>query len=165
MALQVLNSWFENEVKDYLIISDPFFGQEDLELLKLLNAVNPNCKVQILTSSGHQLKQQIPMPWEDAYRNYWLRISDQEPPFTEIVVVGTQTKKESPVHDRWWLTNGGGLRIGTSFNSLGIAKTSETSKLSPQEAKAREAEINQYLQRPQKQEHEGNRLLYSMFNL
>jgi len=80
-------------------------------------------------------------------------------------VVGTQAKQEFPVHDRWWLTAGGGLRVGTSFNSLGITKTSEISRLSLQEAQSREAEIRQYLQRPFKQDFKGERLLYTTFNL
>jgi hypothetical protein len=166
MALQVLLNWFEQKVRDYLIICDPFFGPPDLEVLKLLDAVNPECKVQILTSKKHQLSLGLPQPWEDVYRDYWrLRVSDQQPPSTEIVVVGTQRGHESPVHDRWWLTVEGGLRVGTSFNSLGITKTSEISWLSPTEAQSREGEIGQYLHRPFKQEHEGERLFYTAFNL
>lgn len=164
-ALQVLSTWFEHEVTDYLILCDAFFGPEDLEVLKLLNAVNPRCKVQILTSRKHQLNQGIRQPWEETYRDYWrLKLSDQNPPPTDIIIVGTQTKHDSPVHDRWWLTRGGGLRVGTSFNSLGLTKTSEISRLSPEEAETRETEINQYLHR-WKQEHEGERLLYTTFNL
>jgi hypothetical protein len=154
------------EVRDYLIICDAFFGPPDLEVLQLLSAVNPEFKVQILTSRKHQLNQGLRTPWEDAYRDYWmLRVSDQQPPSKEIVVVGTQTKQESPLHDRWWLTTGGGLRLGTSFNSLGITKTSEITRMSPQEAQSREVEIRQYLQRPFKQEFNGERLLYTIFNL
>lgn len=165
-ALNLLRDWFENEVKDYLIIADPFFGPEDLEILNLLNAVNPGVRVGILTSRKHHKDREIRTPWEDAYRDHWLlKVSDQQPPFTEIVIVGTQRKHESPIHDRWMLTNGGGLRIGTSINSLGVTKTSEISKLSPEEAALREAEVNQYIQLPRKQEHEGDRLLYTLFNL
>jgi hypothetical protein len=165
-ALEILRDWFEHEVRDYLIICDAFFGPPDLEVLNLLNAVNPECKVQILTSRKHQTDLRLQIPWEEAYRDYWIaRVSDQQPPSTEIVVVGTQTRQESPVHDRWWLTTGGGFRMGTSFNSLGITKTSELSRLSLQEAQSREAEIRHYLQRPFKQEFNGEKLLYTIFNL
>ena len=165
-TLNLFKNWFEKEVKDYVIIADPFFGPDDLEILNLLNAVNPSIRVEILTSRKHHKDREIRTPWEDAYRDYWLlKVSDQQPPFTEIVIVGTQRKHESPIHDRWLLTNGGGLRIGTSINSLGITKTSEISRLSPEEAEIREAEVNQYIQLPRKQEHEGDRLLYTLFNL
>jgi len=165
-VLEILRDWFEHEVRDFLIICDQFFGPPDLEVLNLLNAVNPECKVQILTSRKHQTDLRLQIPWEEAYRDYWIsRVSDQQPPSTEIVVVGTQTRQESPVHDRWWLTAGRGLRVGTSFNSLGITSTSEISRLSPQEAQSREAEIRQYLQRPFKQEFKGERLFYTIFNL
>jgi len=165
-TLNLFRDWFENEVKDYLIIADPFFGPEDLEILNLLNAVNPGVRVGILTSRKRHKDREIRTSWEDAYRDYWLlKVSDQQPPFTEIVIVGTQRKHESPIHDRWLLTNGGGLRIGTSINSLGVTKISEISKLSPEEAALREAEVNQYIQLPRKQELEGDRLLYTLFNL
>ncbi len=165
-TLGLFRDWFENEVKDYLLIVDPFFGPEYLEILNLLNAVNPGVRVGILTSSKRHKDREIRTPWEDAYRDHWLlKVSDQQPPFTEIVIVGTKRKHESPIHDRWLLTNGGGLRIGTSINSLGVTKISEISKLSPEEAALREAEVNQYIQLPRKQGHEGDRLLYTVFNL
>jgi hypothetical protein len=166
IVLQMLRNWFESEVRDYLLICDAFFGPDDLTLLKLLKEVNPGCEVSILTSAKHQLKPKISTPWDDAYRDYWrVKISDQRPPSTTIVIAGTQTKHESPVHDRWWLTKGSGLRVGTSFNSLGITKLSEISKLSPEIASLREIEIRQYIQRPYKQEHEGDSLLYTIFKL
>ncbi len=165
-ALEILRDWFEHEVRDFLIICDAHFGPPDLEALNLLNAVNPECKVQILTSRKHQMDLRLQIPWEEAYRDYWIsRVSDQQPPSTEIVVVGMKTRQESPVHDRWWLTTGAGFRMGTSFNSLGITKTSEISRLSLQEAQSREVEIRQYLQRPFKQEFNGEKLLYTTFNL
>jgi len=43
-ALQFLHEWFAHEVKGYLKICDQFFGPDDLEVLTLLQAANPNAK-------------------------------------------------------------------------------------------------------------------------
>ncbi len=161
-ALQFLKSWFEGKVRDYLKICDPYFGLEDLEVLQLLRSVNPNCQVQILTSRRHQEDSGVAQPWGEAYSAYWrTHISDQDPPNTEIFIVGTAPGGQLPVHDRWWLTSGCGLRCGTSFNGLGHGRDSEISLLSPEEAEVFELEVDQYLLR-KKREHRGERLLYTI---
>ncbi len=164
-AIQFLRNWFEREVRDYLKICDPFFGPDDLEILQILRSVNPTCKVLILTSKKHQEQERVTQPWSDTYLTHWrIRISDQAPPDTEIVIVGTESTGELPIHDRWWLTNGAGIRIGTSFNSLGVGRDSEISYLSEDEARVRETQVDRYLQRIER-EHKGDKLLYSLFTL
>ena len=164
-AIQFLKGWFASEVQDYLKICDPYFGLNDLEVLQILCSVNPTCKVQILTSKKHQDNEGIPAPWGETYRTHWrVRISDQDPPETDIVIAGTESGGELPIHDRWWLTLGGGIRIGTSFNALGLSKTSEISILSQDEAEMCEKEVDQYLQRA-KREHDGERVLYDLIML
>jgi hypothetical protein len=128
-AIGFIGDWIENEVKEYLTISDPYFGPEDLEILRLVLLRNPKCKVNILTSSQKKQKDdKTPESWEQTYKNYWNVISEPDPPFTGIFVIGTKTGK-SPIHDRWWFTNGGGLEIGTSFSGSG-KKISKITKLS-----------------------------------
>jgi hypothetical protein len=163
-AIQFLKDWFEHEVHDYVKICDPFFGPDDLGVLQLLRSTNPTCKVYILTSKKRH--DNIPAPWEDTYRTCWrLRVSEQQdPPDTEVVVVGVRSGGEPPIHDRWWLTRGAGIRIGTSFESLGIGKESEISYLAEGEARIREAEVDRYLQRIER-EHLGEKLLYTLFTL
>lgn len=162
-AIQFLKEWFTQEACNYLKICDPFFGIDDLEVLQILRSVNPHCRVFILTSKKQQDK--ISQPWDDAFRTHWrVRISDQDPPETEIAIVGTESSGDLPIHDRWWLINGGGIRIGTSFNSLGITKSSEISILSPEEAKLLEKEVDQYLRR-EKREHNKEKLRYNLFSL
>lgn len=164
-ALQALRDWFKHEVEGYLKICDPYFGPDDLPVLQMLRSVNPNCKVKILTSKKHH-DDQVEVPWQDTYRTHWrLRISSsQEPPETEVVIVGVRTTGKSPIHERWWLTAGRGIRVGTSFNSLGIDRHSEISQLTEREAAIREAEVDQYLRRDTLQ-HNGERLLYTLFTL
>jgi hypothetical protein len=107
----------------------------------------------------------VSFPWEEAYRRYWYEnLSDQKPPETDIVIVGTQKGGDLPIHDRWWVTGGKGLRFGSSFNSLGQKKDSEVSSLTPEEVAEREIETDLYLCL-RKREHLGEPLSVVMFRL
>ena len=164
-ALEELRLWLANEACEYLKISDAYFSPPDLELLTLVLSSAPKLKVYILTSKEHQLDQKVQAPWEDAYSQYWKQnFSDQKPPDTTIFVVGTQRTHQLPIHERWWLTRGGGLRVGTSFNSLGAGKTTEITRLTSEEASERELEVNAYLF-GQIQERLGEKLSVSYFAL
>ena len=135
IALHFLKQWIAESVGDYLKICDPYFSRDDLELLKIVQQVTPSTRVDILTSIEAQFKDGISDNFERAYRDYWrIRLSDQAPPESMIVMVGIEPDDASPVHDRWWVTRGGGLRMGTSFNSIGLGQISEIREMPPAEA-------------------------------
>ena len=129
----------------------------------ILRSANPACKIQILTSKKHHDQEGISSP-DDEYLQQWHRISDQEPPETEIVIVGIESSGKSPIHDRWWLSKGGGLRIGTSFNSLGKTQDSSITRISGSEAEFLEIDVDQYLIY-KKREYNSERLRYLSFTL
>jgi hypothetical protein len=164
-AILFVRNWVERNAKEYLKVCDPFFGPNDLELLQIVLAVSPTCKLHILTSQKHQNQEHVQKPWDEAYRHHWrARVSDQNPPEVEFVVIGTESAGELPVHDRWWLSKDCGLRLGTSFSSLGANKDAELSVLSKEEAEVLEKLVDRYLNRIER-EHNGAKLLYSSFNL
>lgn len=159
-ALSFLRSWFEQHLGDTLKICDQYFGPEDLDLLKLVLSVKPDCRVLVLSGQKHHNDLRISNPAE-SYRVHWRSISDQEPPETEIVIVGRAASKKSPIHDRWWITNGFGINVGTSFNSLGITQESIIMPLSEEKTIQCEQELDQYLFR-QKRDYSGERLEYTI---
>lgn len=164
-AIQFLREWFADEVRDYLKICDPYFGPDDLEILHILQSVSPKCKVQILTSIVHQRQKGVRTPWSETYRNHWrIQVADQDPPETEVIIAGTEPGGKLPIHDRWWLTHGAGIRLGTSYHDLGGERSSEISSLSQEEAEEREREVDQYLRRVRRQ-HGNARLIYESFTL
>jgi hypothetical protein len=150
-------------VGDYLTICDTFFGPEDLEILRLILALKPTIKVRILTSLKHQKQENVPEPYSHSFTQHWRTISAQDPPDTEITLVGTKSG-DSPIHDRWLLTADSGLRMGTSYRSLGVAKDAELSEIAPQTAAAFEQLVNGYLRRDVR-EHRGEKLSYQAFSL
>lgn len=167
-AIAWLRQWLEEHASEYLIICDPYFGPSDLELLKIVNAVNPHLRVQVLTSRKHlnnlARAGKISSGPEDAFLQEWERLSDQDPPPTRITIAGTRSNHDLPIHDRWWLTKGGGLRLGTSFQSFGIGKVSEISELQVERA----AHLEQVTVAPLLNEHDeyqGERMRYTIVTL
>jgi hypothetical protein len=164
-AIEYLRAWLEAHASDYLYICDPYFGMGDLEAMTLVLSVDRSFQTTILTSRKKQTDDGIRDDYGKAYLEYWHKhFSEQDLPFTELAIVGTQTTGELPIHDRWWLTRGAGICLGTSFNGLGGSKTSEISVLLSPELEERTAEVEQYLRRL-KRDHGGEKLNFNFVSL
>ncbi|WP_421938672.1 hypothetical protein [Pedobacter sp.] len=155
-----IKNWILENVEEFIIIADPFFEKQDLELLKIINEIDVSVDVDILGSKDYFISDV-----EDEYRNYWKSICDEEPPFVNVTFCRTQSSSEPPFHDRWIITKNSGLRIGTSVNSVGYKKDSEISVMKPNEAlRIREDTLNEYITR-RKKEFNNERLYYKSFSL
>jgi len=144
-ALTLIKEWASNASK-FIKITDPFFGLEELEFVKLIRGVNLNIPIFILTSRRHQQATKVQQPWDDTYQSHWrIKISDSDAGEVTIVVVGKSSTGEHPIHDRWWLSEKNGLRIGTSANSLGMGKLSEVSLIEESDVASRLEEVDRYL--------------------
>ncbi len=164
-ALGFIARWLAAGSSDFVKICDPYFGPEDLELLKLIGRELPGARVEILTSRKRQEQLKIARPWEDTYRHYWrTQFLLSPPPRSEIVVAGTESNGELPIHDRWILVHDRGLRLGTSFNGLGGTKQSEISELKRDEASSLMAIVDRYLSR-QERIVGDERMEYTLFSL
>ena len=150
------------EVGSYLKICDQYFGVSDLELIRLIRSIKTDCRIVIVTSKKQQPKSDD-LP--ELYAREWKRsISMHLPGNCEFVIVGIEGSGESPIHDRWWITETSGLRLGTSYNSLGTSKSSEIAVLGEGEIADREAKIDSLTQRTIK-EHKGSRISFTIFEL
>jgi hypothetical protein len=63
---------------------------------------------------------------------------------TTLVICALGARGDSPVHDRWWLTDSGGVRLGTSFGSLGGRRDSELSRLTNEAAQDLSQQFDDY---------------------
>jgi hypothetical protein len=128
-AKRVLSKWFEEKLGQITYIHDPYFGPEELRWIQLIRTARPNCRVHVMTARH---SQPIPPAGEelaDVYSSTWRKLYDQAPPAVEIIVIGGETSKASPIHDRWLVSENAGLRFGTSLNTLGQTKDSEISEI------------------------------------
>jgi hypothetical protein len=161
IAIQYIKEWIGSNAEGYVKYCDPYFSAEDISFLKSVLAEVPTCKVFILTSISH-LKDKDSRTI-DAFQNEWKRISDQDPPETEIIALGTDVDEKSLFHDRWLLTKGAGLRIGTSYNSLGVSKISEISEMEGSLASMHESNLDRYFSKHRM--IDGKKFTYWTFDL
>jgi len=145
-AIAYISAWARERVSDYIIICDPYFTAEELHFLYYLTAFLPDgVRIEVVTGLGHQSKTAT-APYDEYYARFWReRISDSAPPAIDICIMGVDPGGIPPIHDRWILTRGGGLRLGTSINSLGLNKTSEISMIESPQASIIEEEVRGYL--------------------
>lgn len=163
-AMKAIGTWCEKNLSTFVKLADPYFSPSDLEWLQLIRAAKPNCEITVLTGRASQPSPAAGQELEDVYVNAWRQAFDQQPPRTKIAVIGTESGRQSPIHDRWLVTESAGLRLGTSLNSLGLAKESEISEMSAADAEQKLNTIDQYLNR-ERTEHNGEKLRLTIFYL
>jgi hypothetical protein len=164
-ALQFITKWLEKHARNYLKICDPFFGRTELKLIQLIRSIDKALRVEILTSKSYVDQERGEQSVADYFKDWWrMQISYADAGDVTVVVVGTKRSGTCPIHDRWWLSNGAGLRVGTSFGSLGVTKLSEISVLDMEVAAGLELDADRYLLRAV---HDlgGERLTYDIFTL
>jgi hypothetical protein len=126
---EMIRQWASKEDGHTIRISDPYFGPDDLELLRCIAEVAPRAEIRILTSKQHLNVVIKDGGYEDAFYNAWAGLCDLPPPRTEVVVTGLATDGSHPIHDRWIVTEFSGLRLGGSTNSMGCIRLSEVSQM------------------------------------
>ena len=114
-AKEFFKNWIENYVSGPLCICDQYFSINDLEWLFLIQSVDPTINVTVVTGR----KMNKIEDFRKEYTNQWRASYDSDPMPITVHLLDFGGKKESFVHDRWCLCKTGGLKIGTSFNSLG----------------------------------------------
>jgi len=163
-AIERVSKWLQDVNPSYLKVSDPYFTPDDLFLLKLIRDANPKCYVQMLIGEKKHKDDRVLQPYDEAYRQRWRTVSAQDPPETTIVIAGLVPTGDCPVHERWIVCDGKGLRLGTSFSGLGRKRDSDITELAEAAAREREATLSFYLGLPPRTGN-GDRIRYTAFTL
>ena len=160
-AVKYIEKWLATNATSYIKYCDAYFSTKDIALLRLFLAHAPTCKVFILASK--KTLQDSNSLSDDVFKDAWRAQSDQSPPETEVIALSYSDSPKHVVHDRWLLTERGGLRFGTSFNSLGDGKLSEVSEIDSTQAATIEKQMNLYISR--QRIVDGARIQYNAFTL
>ncbi len=160
-AVRYIEDWLAANAESYLKYCDAYFSTKDIPLLRVFLAQAPTCKVFILASK--KTLQDSNSLSDDVFKDAWRAQSDQSPPETEVIALSYADSPKHVVHDRWLLTKGGGLRLGTSFNSLGDGKLSEISEIDEAQAALIEKQMDMYINRQRMVD--GARIQYNAFTL
>ncbi|RZA24907.1 MAG: hypothetical protein EOP10_08490 [Proteobacteria bacterium] len=143
-----VTDWAKHQDGKVVYISDPYFSPRDLELVKRMAEAAPNAKFRILASKENiNFKLKISMP-DDAFLEAWQDIADIDPPYLEVVVIGFGPSGKHPIHDRWITTDASGLNLGSSINSIGVARISDVCPMPESEAFAKFSEIEKFFLNP-----------------
>lgn len=162
-ATAYLAEWIGSEVGEYLKIVDPVFSLEDLQLLRLIQSIKPDCRIEILTGKSHL--SDLSPNWEQAYSRHWRQhIAEHDPPDTYISVISVESTGHSPMADLLWLSDGCGLRMSHSFSDFGYMEDSAITHLSEKEARTYEQEFDEYVLR-RKRQYNGEKVQLSAFTL
>ncbi|HDR8962472.1 TPA: ATP-binding protein [Burkholderia vietnamiensis] len=159
-----IKTWVVQQQGDTIHISDPYFGPEDLEVIRAIAEAASDKEIVVITSKEQVNKKSRDLSAEEVFRDAWDDLCDGAPPQTEIVVIGFGTEGKHPIHDRWILSTGGGLRLGTSPNSIGLLRISEISEMDTDQAAEKLRAIEMILDRNTRH-WEGHKLHRSRFNL
>jgi hypothetical protein len=161
-VISFIERWLQENAREEIIYCDPFFSTKDVQLLRLCLAHAPDCRIRVIASKP-QLVRQGELE-EGPFLKAWKAQSDQSPPETEVIAPAYMDSPEKNViHDRWLLTKGAGLRLGTSFNSLGDGKLSELSEIDASRVADITAYLGQYLAR--QRVVDAAKIQYSTFTL
>lgn len=121
-AIQFLISHMEENEPDTIIICDPYFGKEELTLIREFQSRLDDVEFKVFTSLKN-LKERCENPdFGEEFSDHWkLQVSHENPPFIEFCVAGLKDDT-SPIHDRFILFGEKGFEIGGSLNGLGKQK-------------------------------------------
>ena len=161
-AIKFLRKWCEDNIDSFVTIVDPYFGPNDLWVVRLVMESNPHVTIQIVTGKSAQQGTDDGRI-SDIYSAAWRNLCDQDPPYTEVLAVGLVDSGRAPFHDRWILSKSTGLRMGSSLNSIGN-KVSEISLMGNRELESVQYTVDRYLNRSSR-EQGGQRIAYELFEL
>ncbi len=159
-AFEFMLAWIEQFGRDIVKIIDPFFSVGDLRFLNQIKSVRPDLRIEVLTSKKQQNQERLQPTFQEAFTHHWrINVSQDPAPETEIWIAGVGDAGAPLIHDRWLLTRGGGMNIGTSLNSIGVSSESKLSVMSEEEFVRCEATADEYLHR-RKREFRGQTVTY-----
>lgn len=124
-AFAFIASWLRDSSGSRVILCDPYFGAGEVDFVATFGSeAGPEAKLIVITSRT-TTKFDV-----EKFNAAWRRKYDQDPPNVEVIVASGEGG-EDVLHDRWLVSDSGGLRLGTSINSIGRGKLSEISVLEP----------------------------------
>lgn len=152
-AIAFVRSWVEELKGEDIFIFDPYFSIEDFGFVGQVINKDPDFNLTILTTLRQKRRIEVECQGDviDAIVNYWHEhVSTDDLPSIEIIFAGTESMGwELPIHDRWWLSEDGGVSIGTSLNGVG-KKLSCFKKMEIDEAAEIEQKLEAYARKKQR---------------
>lgn len=147
LAISKIIDWARGVDGRDILISDPYFGPEDLDLIFELTKVAPKSSIKVLTGKRH-LKGLIQNGnYEQEFLDARRAICDVSGNDIELSIIGANADGDHPIHERWFVADASGVRVGTSTKSLGNFRISEVNEIDGLEAMERFKIIEDFINR------------------
>lgn len=142
-AVSWIRNWLQSNAKTHVSICDPYFDETQMWILQCIPA---DVNVKIISSGKgfdfvldindtSEIKKDKRNKAKMSLTTAWDGISDQSCPPTFVVIHNSVYEGDKDkFHDRYIVTDGGGISIGTSLNGLGKQESFITI-LKPDDAK------------------------------
>lgn len=167
-ALEFLGDWYRAGKTERLDIIDPYFVIQDLSFIADVVGKGSGIEIRILTSVSNvkNIEEAENTNIKQLFIEYWKDTIQENivPDFT-FIYIGLESKNgQMPIHDRWWLTDSSGVRLGTSVNGIGKSRLSEISILEEGQRANVEHKVMGYLEMKQKK-CDGEKLSINSFTI
>jgi|GEM_PF-3364700 len=163
-AISKIIGWASTVDGEDILISDPYFGPEDLDLIFELTKAAPRSFLRILTGKRHLKGIIQDGNFEQGFSDVWRSICDTTGNDIEVSIIGVNADGDHPIHDRWLVSKNSGVRIGTSTKSLGNFRVSEVTEINIEQSEERFDLIESFINRKTRT-WEGVKLNLSSFAL
>ncbi|OFY86999.1 MAG: hypothetical protein A3K10_16165 [Bacteroidetes bacterium RIFCSPLOWO2_12_FULL_31_6] len=160
--IEHLSNWFKEINGNKVTIADKNFSKNDLQLLKMIkDHCSKETDVTILAS--YDGSNNVP---SKEYKEKWNKISNENPPITNLVFCWLDNKECEPPFDGIYLfSDDSGLKLSTSFHKLGTDKNSNIEFLKPSAAIKIYRENFEQLCELKKNYLVGTRIWYTTFKM
>ncbi|MDQ3191772.1 MAG: ATP-binding protein [Bacteroidota bacterium] len=161
-----VKNWVSDNVKEELIFIDPYFSAKDLDFMKMVLEIRPECHITILTSKNSYMSKEDEKDINLFFQSGWNTTCSETPPENRIIVVWDETTGKCPFHDRWLLADHqtAGLLLN-SINSIGNKRDTQIAELNEEGLlNVRKSVVDDYIFR-KKNRVKGFNLKYEDFNL
>jgi hypothetical protein len=162
-AMQFLVEWVRESEENQIIIIEPEFSPDGLELVRRISIECPNIEFEILSARGHH--ESAPgASWEDSYRDAWSKLTEQVPPELRIILAGDAVSGLLPTSRRCIIAGDRGLSLSTSICALGYEDL-RLVHMSPAEVHAADKETLPLRELKTRLPGSGQVIRYSLFSL
>jgi hypothetical protein len=163
-VFEYLREWCERANPKLITICDQYFAPPDLDVVEMMSFAVPEAAFRVLTAKAQQEREGVVQPYRDSYRRNWGMLTDRDPPFLDVTIVGDVKTGASPIHDRWIIAEGAGLALGTSANSIGRLKLSQIREMHPDELRDVRRRLEPVILRSARV-FEGHRVEFESFSI
>ncbi len=158
--------WLQELQPGYVCICDPYLENlDDLDAVRVAASAVGDVRIEVLVGGGFQkFVERSGYTERDLAEALGQRWGVNSVPYFKVVSATMAGTANSPVHDRWWITDKGVIEMGTSFSGLGIERVSKIRLVETEQA-GEDVGVVAELISGSKRQHRGSWISYAVYTI